>query len=1529
MTIMQRYFVFILLICSTICFGQSWQSDSIYAIGVELYHKGKYAEAVEQFTQSNILDHKELDSLSPRREYSSMWLASCLYKMGREDEARKTSFSYKSEPVDRRQAVVSDSLSALVVQDIQKQRFFSALMNLKEVSRLEHQICDNDNFFHVGTCQMKGQCFYALQQVDSALKCFEEAYRIERIYYDDNDTILLGTVETLFSLNLSLMNIEKAKQYNKRASNIIKANYADSHPKHAIYAQRDLELLLFTKEWNRAHEALPGFVELLKKCHVNDDDALLNQLMAVRHVFDLCQRKQDVAFIDEAIKNIGSQKDVEKQLFGMLVQYKGYIESDNNHSAQKMEKEISRLLSKQPEDSYCEPRAIFIILKCVRLLKSQQVDKAKEEFEELEKQSLMKCVEKGTAFYGSYLMIKCNICASSRDFDGAIVAYTEAIDSYDPAELKQHPELYANLACYHVFAGKYKEALKITKKSIQEYESMVQTGGYRMKTDSTNVCQVIDVIQNNFKYAYNLPDSVKFTLSVIKCNYMNLLLRLLSNDEDQIANRKYLDYVVSYTQELVYYSKNYYKAQEVMEDYLAKLSRYIDQHPTTLNDWHKNQLLWMALRAKRSCFEKGDKKGVEAYLEYANFVKEYDPYPGAYEKAMLEYYQFSGSNESLTEQLIQTIETQGENKVGLEVYENLLNAMKDDPQTSLKYQKLYLKRLIKEYATRKNNGVNITNTILNIDRNYLALHDTVGMYEFYQEELWPAFDVLKEEYTYFFFQSIYEMSKYAEAGDEAFIPFIQSEMKRKPKAFSDNIMQACADQAIAGLFMRGGDRISASNYMKSAAQKASKNKALELLFLFGAYQALYLGDDTYHYDQNFDKTAIDSLFDLGHQIVTTAFGEPNLKYSFEICNLLHSQVVLLPYISQPLNYIEFYKESLKDFLSKEHPKVGYLFGVSIKNYYQYGFIHSAPLPSSLFLGWQIFLTDDLYQFRHIYPQEAGEIVLIQVRDEYKNLRTSMGLNSVETWQTDGLIDATSKYAYKYQTDSLKMYAYNTPLICKGVLLRSEHAFKAMIEKSGHHSALKKYEELQNVRSMMASSNERNIDSLLQRAESLEKDLFDLSRYFGDYTNALFLSWKSVQQQLKEGDIAIEFTHVASSYDGHYLQPDGRLATDENFLKGYYACVIKKDMPLPEIVFIAADDSIATTIDVYGNPTMTRRIMNPLKDYLVDVKNIYFSPIGELNQLAIESLPMEDDGTKTLSEKYNFFRLSSTRELVSGNLLIKGKDAVIYGGINYDISIESMEEDAILYPETQSRSVAENKLVRSGFIRGAMAGIPYLKGTKKEAEEITSTINAAHDPSLTARSLIGQHGTEASFKALSGQQKRVIHIATHGFYYSEAEAEDFRLTKGKAKMGEEKSALLRSGLFFAGAENIIFGDSVPDGVDDGVLLAQEISNTDLSGLDLVVLSACQTAQGHTTSEGVFGLQRGFKMAGANSILMSLWKVDDAATCFLMTEFYKNWVRERMTKHDAFEAAKQAVRSHAEKGWDDPKYWAAFILLDALD
>ena len=157
-----------------------------------------------------------------------------------------------------------------------------------------------------------------------------------------------------------------------------------------------------------------------------------------------------------------------------------------------------------------------------------------------------------------------------------------------------------------------------------------------------------------------------------------------------------------------------------------------------------------------------------------------------------------------------------------------------------------------------------------------------------------------------------------------------------------------------------------------------------------------------------------------------------------------------------------------------------------------------------------------------------------------------------------------------------------------------------------------------------------------------------------------------------------------------------------------------------------------------------------------------------------------------------------------------------------------------------------------------------------------------------------------------------------------------------------------------------GKTLPDGVEDGILTAQEIASLDFNGLDLVVLSACQTGLGEITGDGVFGLQRGFKKAGAGTLLMSLWKVDDDATRLLMTRFYHNllsgkgkyeslketqrYVRDYTVtvevKPDVRPAISVAARKEARKRrqeekeyktvqkYRDPYYWAGFILLDAV-
>ena len=134
---------------------------------------------------------------------------------------------------------------------------------------------------------------------------------------------------------------------------------------------------------------------------------------------------------------------------------------------------------------------------------------------------------------------------------------------------------------------------------------------------------------------------------------------------------------------------------------------------------------------------------------------------------------------------------------------------------------------------------------------------------------------------------------------------------------------------------------------------------------------------------------------------------------------------------------------------------------------------------------------------------------------------------------------------------------------------------------------------------------------------------------------------------------------------------------------------------------------------------------------------------------------------------------------------------------------------------------------------------------------------------------------------------------------------------------------------AGANHILEGDSIPDDVEDGILTAKEIADLDLRGLDLVVLSACQTGLGDISQgEGVFGLQRGFKKAGANTILMSLWEVDDTATQILMTQFYKNYLSGQ-SKRESLLSAQKYLREYDNGKYNNPKYWAAFIMLDGLE
>ena len=200
---------------------------------------------------------------------------------------------------------------------------------------------------------------------------------------------------------------------------------------------------------------------------------------------------------------------------------------------------------------------------------------------------------------------------------------------------------------------------------------------------------------------------------------------------------------------------------------------------------------------------------------------------------------------------------------------------------------------------------------------------------------------------------------------------------------------------------------------------------------------------------------------------------------------------------------------------------------------------------------------------------------------------------------------------------------------------------------------------------------------------------------------------------------------------------------------------------------------------------------------------------------------------------------------------------------------------------------------------------------------------------------GFAATEEAFKNVgkTGISPRVLHIATHGYFFPNPKSS----TKNDAADPVFKTSdhpMIRSGLILAGGNQAWkTGKPFKPGMEDGILTAYEISQMNLSNTELVVLSACETGLGDIQgNEGVYGLQRAFKIAGAKNLIMSLWQVPDFQTQELMTAFYKKWLpaaaeakagkTEKMSIREAFRAAQKEMR---EK-YQHPYFWAGFVLVE---
>lgn len=522
--------------------------------------------------------------------------------------------------------------------------------------------------------------------------------------------------------------------------------------------------------------------------------------------------------------------------------------------------------------------------------------------------------------------------------------------------------------------------------------------------------------------------------------------------------------------------------------------------------------------------------------------------------------------------------------------------------------------------------------------------------------------------------------------------------------------------------------------------------------------------------------------------------------------------------------------------------------------------------------------------------------------------------------------------FKYgQKDSLYLEeAYNNEMQNKSFTLKSSLEIRNRVLKSGDTSLISIYEMLISKKEILSKnyslpSDLRRVDlsNIESDVEDLEKKMTKKTILYPYINQPLKYTYKDVKKKLKADEVAIEF--ISFRYYN-------KTFTDSII---YGALILKPDCIKPKFVYLFEEkklQSLLSNIDgistsnfinnLYLQSGNGQKLYNliwlPLDTLLKQTKTIYVSSSGLLHKIAIGAIPYSD--TTTISDSYNVQIIGSTADLINAEIFGTQSDSIkeafIFGGINYDIAKVSQIET------NQQKNSKSSNYIPIDSTRGNSGNWKYLNGTKKEAEDIFTQFSLGN---IFATIYYDSSATETLFKNLRIDKKCILHIATHGYFYPDLPSPEKITIKdeNKSEFKVSKNPLFRSGLIFAGA-NSAWSNSSYDlkFPDDGILTSYEVSNLDLRNVNLVVLSACETGLGDIKdSEGVFGLQRSFKLAGVKNIIMSLWKISDEKTRELMQLFYKNILNGK-TINVGFNLAQKDMKN---KYPNSPYYWSSFILL----
>ena len=465
--------------------------------------------------------------------------------------------------------------------------------------------------------------------------------------------------------------------------------------------------------------------------------------------------------------------------------------------------------------------------------------------------------------------------------------------------------------------------------------------------------------------------------------------------------------------------------------------------------------------------------------------------------------------------------------------------------------------------------------------------------------------------------------------------------------------------------------------------------------------------------------------------------------------------------------------------------------------------------------------------------------------------------------------------------------YDYQIATKALLLSSTNKIKKAILASKDESLISDYLSWINQKELLAryyslskdELKQQNIDiqSLEKQANAAERALSQRSTDFSKAYTSEKISYTKIASLLGDTEALVEIIRVRS-FDKDF--------TDQS---RYVALVLTKGSTVPtHVVMDDGTDMDTRYAKAYKNSILSRipdtrsygAYWEKIDLLVAGKKLIYLSPDGVYNQININTLKKPDGDY--LENRFDIVTIGNSKDLIAikSKKPITKKDAFILG-----------------FPDFGAAAVA-------------------LPGTKAEIDGVSKILKTS---GYTVVLKEQKTATEANIKEVKGPA--LMHIATHGYFLADA-----NLGTGDAMGIDAENAknnpLLRSGLILAGAPEPGQQESTDlQSNDNGILTAYEAMNLNLEGTDLIVLSACETGLGDVKAgEGVYGLQRSFMVAGANALIMSLWKVDDAATQMLMTNFYTNWTKGG----NKLKAFKQAQLQLMVK-YKDPYYWGAFVMM----